>query len=50
MAENKKNVYDLLNKLLVAYKPTAEKELAEVQAYADNNAYFKLQADVALLF
>ena len=45
MAENKKNVYDLLDKLLVAYKPTAEKELAEVQAYADNNgAYFKLQA------
>jgi len=45
MAENKKNVYDLLDKLLVAYKPAAEKEYAEVQAYADKNgAYFKLQA------
>ena len=44
MAENKKNVYDLLDKLLVAYKPAAEKECAEVQAYADKNgAYFKLQ-------
>lgn len=44
MAENKKNVYDLLDKLLVAYKPTAEKEYADVQAYADKNgAYFKLQ-------
>ena len=44
MAENKKNVYDLLDKLLVAYKPAAEKEDAEVQAYADKNgAYFKLQ-------
>ena len=31
MAENKDNVYDLLNKLLDAYKPTAEKEVAEVQ-------------------
>lgn len=45
MAENKENVYDLLEKLLVAYKPTAEKEYADVQAYADRNgAYFKLQA------
>lgn len=44
MAENKQNVYDLLEKLLKAYKPTAEKEYAEVQAYADKNgAYFKLQ-------
>jgi peptidyl-dipeptidase Dcp len=44
MAENKKNVYDLLDKLLLAYKPTAEKEYAEVQAYADKNgAYFKIQ-------
>jgi len=44
MAENKKNVYDLLDKLLVAYKPTAQKEYDEVQAYADKNgAYFKLQ-------
>jgi len=44
MAENKKNVYDLLDKLLTAYKPAAEKEYAEVQAYADaHGAYFKLQ-------
>jgi peptidyl-dipeptidase Dcp len=44
MAENKDMVYDLLNKLLVAYKPAAEKEYADVQAYADKNgAYFKLQ-------
>ena len=44
MAENKDKVYDLLNKLLAAYKPAAEKEEAEVQAYADKNgAYFKLQ-------
>jgi len=45
MAENKENVNDLLHKLLVAYKPTAEKEYAEVQAYADKNgAYFKVQS------
>ena len=44
MAENKDKVYDLLNKLLAAYKPAAEKEEAEVQNYADKNgAYFKLQ-------
>jgi len=44
MAENKDKVYDLLNKLLTAYKPAAEKDEAEVQAYADKNgAYFKLQ-------
>jgi peptidyl-dipeptidase Dcp len=44
MAKNKTRVYDLLNKLLEAYKPAAEKEYAEVQAYADKNgAYFKLQ-------
>jgi peptidyl-dipeptidase Dcp len=44
MAENKKNVYDLLDKLLQAYKPEAEKEYAEVQDYADKNgAYFKIQ-------
>jgi peptidyl-dipeptidase Dcp len=44
MAEDKKHVYDLLDKLLVAYKPTAEKEYAAVQAYADKHgAYFKLQ-------
>ena len=45
MAEKKENVNDLLNKLLVAYKPTAEKEYAEVQAYAEKNgAYFKVQS------
>lgn len=44
MAEKKQNVYDLLNKLLVAYKPTAEKEYADVQSYADSKgAYFKIQ-------
>ncbi|MHB9055307.1 MAG: M3 family metallopeptidase [Paludibacteraceae bacterium] len=44
MAENTENVYNLLNKLLEAYKPVAEKEYAEVQAYADKNgAYFKIQ-------
>ena len=45
MAENTENVYDLLNKLLKAYKPVAEKEYAEVQAFANKNgAYFKVQA------
>lgn len=34
MAENKENVYKLLNDLLEAYKPTAKAEIAEVQAYA----------------
>lgn len=44
MAENKDNVYKLLNQLLDAYKPTAQKEYADVQAYADKNgAYFKIQ-------
>lgn len=44
MAENSENVYELLNNLLNAYKPTAEKEYAEVQAFADKNgAYFKVQ-------
>lgn len=45
MAENKENVNELLNKLLVAYKPAAEKEYADIQAYADKSgAYFKVQA------
>lgn len=35
MAENKENVYKLLNDLLEAYKPTSLKEIAEVQRYAD---------------
>ena len=44
MAENTTKVYDLLNKLLTAYKPEAEKEYSEVQNYADKNgAYFKIQ-------
>lgn len=44
MAENKENVYNLMNKLLKAYKPEAEKEYAEVQDYGDKNgAYFKIQ-------
>ena len=45
MAENKQNVYDLLDKLRIAYKPTAEKEYADLQSYAnENGAYFKLQS------
>ena len=43
MAENSENVYDLLNNLLNAYKPTAEKEYAEVQAFADRHQRFKVQ-------
>jgi len=44
MAGKKEKVYDLLDKLLIAYKPTAEKEYADVQAYADlKGAYFKVQ-------
>ncbi len=44
MAEKKENVYDLLDKLRLAYKPAAEKEYAEVQAYADaHGAYFKIE-------
>jgi len=44
MAENKKNVYDLLDKLLSAYKPEAEKEYSEVQDFANKKgAYFKIQ-------
>ncbi len=34
MAENKENVYKLLNELLEAYKPTALQEMDEVQDYA----------------
>lgn len=34
MAGNKEGVYKLLNDLLEAYKPTAMKEIAEVQEYA----------------
>ena len=35
MAENKENVYKLLDELLDAYKPTAKKEIEEVQQYAN---------------
>ena len=35
MAEKKENVYDLLNKLLEAYKPAAMAEVAAVQTYAN---------------
>jgi peptidyl-dipeptidase Dcp len=35
MAENKENVYDLLNRLLKAYHSTAMNEIADVQAYAE---------------
>lgn len=44
MAKNKENVYKLLNQLLIAYKPSAEKEVAEVQAYAQKRgANFNIQ-------
>ena len=44
MAENKDNVYDLLDKLREAYHPTALKEYADLQEYAnESGAYFKLQ-------
>jgi peptidyl-dipeptidase Dcp len=45
MAENKENVNHLLQQLLEAYKPTALKEYAEVQDFANKNgAYFKIQS------
>jgi len=45
MAENKANVYSLTDKLLAAYKPTALKEYAEVQAFANKSgAYFQVQS------
>lgn len=44
MAENNDHVYQLLNDLLAAYKPVAEKEYAAVQQYAsDHGANFKVQ-------
>jgi len=44
MAENKENVYKLLDDLLAAYKPYAVKESEEVQKFADSKgAYFKVQ-------
>ena len=45
MAENKENVNHLLQQLLEAYKPTALKEYAEIQEFANKNgAYFKIQS------
>lgn len=45
MAENKENVYKLLNDLLLAYRPVAEKEYEAVQNYANSKgAYFKVQS------
>jgi len=45
MAAKKEKVYDLLNRLLQSYKPTAEKEYAEVQQYANaHGANFKIEA------
>lgn len=35
MAENEKNVYKLLDQLLDAYKPVAEKEISDIQSFAD---------------
>ncbi len=44
MAEKTENVYNLLDQLLEAYRPSAMKELEEVQAYAKRNgADFDLQ-------
>lgn len=44
MAENSTSVYKLLNDLLAAYKPAAEKEYRAVQEYADaHGAYFTVQ-------
>lgn len=37
MAENPENVYKLLNSLMDAYKPTAEKEINDVQEYANKH-------------
>lgn len=43
MAEKPENVYNLLNQLIDAYKPVAEKEMAEIQQYASTHgAYFRL--------
>lgn len=35
MAKNQQNVYDLLNKLSTAYRPAAEREVKDVQAFAE---------------
>ncbi len=39
MAENQANVYQLLNQLLEAYKPTAQKEYAEIQQFAAKQGF-----------
>ena len=45
MAENKENVYELLDRLKTAFKPVAEQEIAELQDFANNKgAYFQLQS------
>ncbi len=44
MAENKENVYSLMNDLLEAYRPAAYSDYAAVQKYADSKgAYFNIQ-------
>lgn len=44
MAENKANVYKLLDDLLTAYQSLATKDVEAVQTYADSQgAYFKIQ-------
>ena len=44
MAEQPSNVYKLLNDLMEAYKPAAQKELKDVQDYASaHGAYFTIQ-------
>ena len=44
MAEKPSNVYKLLNDLMESYKPAAEKELKDVQDYANaHGAYFTIQ-------
>lgn len=40
MAANEENVYNLLNQLLEAYKPVAEREYAEVQEYATTHGFY----------
>lgn len=40
MATNEENVYNLLNQLLEAYKPVAEREYAEVQEYATAHGFY----------
>ncbi len=39
MAENKENVFNLLDQLRIAYKPLAQQELAAIQAYAEGEGF-----------